>query len=66
MRKFEVSGKSYEFEAGKHPAGADILIAYWNKNGESFGIYSIEASMPESTEEAADILENLDWSVKDF
>lgn len=66
MNKYTVNGREYNFEEGKHPAGADVLIAYWNENGETFAMYAIETDLPESQEEAEEFIDNLDWQVKEF
>ena len=62
---FEVDGTSYEFEVWENGQGAEVLVAFYEANGESFAIWTSDAaSLPASQEEAADYIQNLDWAVE--
>ena len=64
---FEVDGTSYEFEVWENGQGAEVLVAFYEANGEIFSIWTADAdTLPTSPAEAEDFILNLDWAAEDM
>jgi hypothetical protein len=63
MKNFEINGTNYTF-AINSIGGEIVLTATYTQNGESFTNWTADAdSLPESAEEAAGYINELDWAV---
>lgn len=60
-------GLEYTFEVLENPQGQEVLVAFYTKNGESFGIWTAEENiLPKNQEEAQEMIDSRDWEVENM
>lgn len=63
---FTIGGTEYNFEVWQRDQNR-VLVAFYAKNGETFGIWTAGVdSLPVTQQDAEEVINNRDWAVEEM